>query len=288
MPLRDWLAALVVITAWGLNFVVIKIGLSEFPPLLMGALRFTLVAIPAVFFIKPPALPWRTVVLYGATISLGQFVFLFAAIYVGMPAGLASVVLQSQAFFTTLIAAVFLGERIRRHNVVGLLVAALGLVLIQQGAVAGTLSLTGFLMTLAAGLSWAIGNIVTKGVGKIDMLSLVVWGALVPPLPFLGLSLVFEGPALIMTSLQNATWVGVSMLAYLVVFATLLGYCLWGWLLSRHPAGQVAPLTLAVPVLGLLSTSLLLNEQLVFWQWVGGVVILVALAINSFGARVFR
>ncbi|MGE4371031.1 MAG: EamA family transporter, partial [Burkholderiaceae bacterium] len=164
MPLRDWLAALVVITAWGLNFVVIKIGLSEFPPLLMGALRFTLVAIPAVFFIKPPALPWRTVVLYGATISLGQFVFLFAAIYVGMPAGLASVVLQSQAFFTTLIAAVFLGERIRRHNVVGLLVAALGLVLIQQGAVAGTLSLTGFLMTLAAGLSWAIGNIVTKGV----------------------------------------------------------------------------------------------------------------------------
>ncbi|MGE4370516.1 MAG: EamA family transporter, partial [Burkholderiaceae bacterium] len=203
-------------------------------------------------------------------------------------AGLASVVLQSQAFFTTLIAAVFLGERIRRHNVVGLLVAALGLVLIQQGAVAGTLSLTGFLMTLAAGLSWAIGNIVTKGVGKIDMLSLVVWGALVPPLPFLGLSLVFEGPALIMASLQNATWVGVSMLAYLVVFATLLGYCLWGWLLSRHPAGQVAPLTLAVPVLGLLSTSLLLNEQLVFWQWVGGVVILVALAINSFGARVFR
>src|SRR3546814_6364263 len=92
MPFKDWLAALVVVTVWGLNFVVIKVGLSEVPPLLLGALRFIFVAFPAVFFIRRPLLPWRTIVLYGLTISLGQFVFLFTAMYVGMPAGLASLV----------------------------------------------------------------------------------------------------------------------------------------------------------------------------------------------------
>src|SRR5690606_35559224 len=112
MPLKDWLAALVVIVAWGSNFVVIKYGLSEIPPLLLGALRFMLVAFPAVFFVKRPNLPWRIIVLYGLTISVGQFSFLFTAMYVGMPAGLASLVLQSQAFFTILIAAVFLRERV--------------------------------------------------------------------------------------------------------------------------------------------------------------------------------
>ncbi len=104
MPAKEWLAALVVIIAWGLNFVVIKLGLSEIPPLLLGALRFSLVAFPAVFFIKRPTLPLRVVLLYSLTISLGQFTFLFTAIYVGMPAGLASLVLQSQAFFTVLMA----------------------------------------------------------------------------------------------------------------------------------------------------------------------------------------
>src|SRR5690606_34772594 len=117
MPLKDWLAALVVICAWGVNFVVIKVGLSEVPPLLLGALRFTFVAFPAILFVKRPQMPWRIIILYGLTISLGQFVFLFTAMYVGMPAGLASLVLQSQAFFTVLIAALLLGEGVRRHNI---------------------------------------------------------------------------------------------------------------------------------------------------------------------------
>src|SRR5690554_4221397 len=193
MPLKDWLAALVVITAWGMNFVVIKVGLDEIPPLLLGALRFTLVAFPAVFFIKRPALPWRIIILYGLTISLGQFIFLFTAMYVGMPAGLASLVLQSQAFFTVLIAALLLGEGVRRHNILGMGAAVLGLFLIQLGAAPGSMTLLGFLLTLLAALCWATGNIVVKHAGKVDMLGLVVWGALIPPLPFLALSWMLEG-----------------------------------------------------------------------------------------------
>lgn len=288
MPLKDWLAALAVITAWGLNFVVIKLSLGEVPPLLLGALRFTLVALPAVFFIRRPAIPWRIIVLYGLTISLGQFVFLFVAMSVGMPAGLASIVLQSQAFFTVLIAAVMMGEGVQRHNVLGIVVAAVGLGLIETGAAPGTLTLTGFGLTLLAALSWATGNIVVKHAsraGQFDMLSLVVWGALIPPLPFLGLSLYFEGAPAMVSSLLNITYVGVLAVFYLAIVATVVGYSLWGRLLSRHPASKVAPLSLLIPVLGLLSSSWLLGEHLTGLQWLGGLVVIVGLAVNVFGQR---
>ncbi|MGB3288337.1 MAG: EamA family transporter [Burkholderiaceae bacterium] len=285
MPLKDWLAALVVVTAWGLNFVVIKIGLSEVPPLLLGALRFICVAFPAVFFIKRPALPWRTIVLYGLTISLGQFVFLFTAMYVGMPAGLASLVLQSQAFFTVLIAALLMGEAVRWPNVLGMTVAVAGLVLIERGAAPGSMSVLGFVLTLAAALSWAAGNIVAKSAGKVDMLGLVVWGALIPPLPFLLMSWMVEGLDGMRASLAGITHVGILSVAYLALVATIVGYVLWGRLLVRHPASKVAPLSLLVPVVGLLSSAWFLGERLAAVQWLGGLVVMLGLAVNVFGQR---
>ena len=286
MPLKDWLAALVVITAWGMNFVVIKVGLGEIPPLLLGALRFTFVAFPAVFFIKRPALPWRIIVLYGLTISLGQFVFLFTAMSVGMPAGLASLVLQSQAFFTVLIAALLLGEGVRRHNVLGMLVAVAGLVLIHQGADVRTMSMLGFVLTLFAALSWAMGNIVAKTAGRqIDMVGLVIWGALIPPIPFLVLSWFLEGPDLMLASLAGISYVGVGAVIYLALVATIVGYVLWGRLLTHHPASKVAPLSLLVPIIGLVSSALLLDERLAAVQWVGGLIVMAGLVINVFGAR---
>jgi len=286
MPLKDWLAALVVITAWGMNFVVIKVGLDEIPPLLLGALRFTFVAFPAVFFVKRPALPWRIIVLYGLTISLGQFVFLFTAMSVGMPAGLASLVLQSQAFFTVLIAALLLGEGVRRHNVLGMLVAVAGLVLIHQGADVRTMSMLGFVLTLFAALSWAMGNIVAKTAGRqIDMVGLVIWGALIPPIPFLVLSWFLEGPDLMLASLAGISYVGVGAVIYLALVATIVGYVLWGRLLTHHPASKVAPLSLLVPIIGLVSSAVLLDERLAAVQWVGGLIVMAGLVINVFGAR---
>ncbi|NYT58512.1 EamA family transporter [Alcaligenaceae bacterium] len=287
MPLKDWLAALIIVCAWGVNFVVIKLGLGEIPPLLLGALRFTFVVFPAILFVKRPQLPWRMIVLYGLTISLGQFIFLFTAMSVGMPAGLASLVLQSQAFFTVLIAALLLGERVHAHNVLGLAVAVIGLILIQQGAAVGTLTLLGFLLTLVAAFSWASGNIVAKCAGKVDMLGLVIWGALIPPLPFLALSWIFEGPQRIYDSLSNITYVGVGAVAYLALVATVVGYVLWGRLLTRHPASKVAPLSLLVPVIGLVSAAVLLDEQLQLVQWAGGAIVMLGLIVNVFGPRLW-
>lgn len=282
MSPKDLLLALVVIVVWGLNFVVIKVGLHDMPPMLLGALRFLLAAFPAVLLVKRPQLPLRWLLAYGLTISLGQFAFLFSAMSVGMPAGLASLVLQSQAFFTLMFAALLIGERLRPSNLLGLLVAAAGLLLIGvQGD--RNMTLAGFALTICAAAMWALGNVVTRKIGKVNLVGLVVWGSLVPPLPFLALSWLLEGPEAIGTALRGFGLDSLLVLAYLAFGATLLGYGLWSRLLSRHPASQVAPFSLLVPVVGLSSSALLLGERLDTLQLLGALLVMLGLLINVWG-----
>ncbi|WP_322068629.1 EamA family transporter [Paraburkholderia bannensis] len=291
MSPKDLLLALVVVLAWGVNFVVIKVGLHGVPPLLLGALRFTLAAFPAVLFVKRPKLPLRWLLAYGATISFGQFAFLFTAMYVGMPAGLASVVLQAQAFFTLVFAAFFLGERFRAQNVIGLLIAAGGLALIGLQSSAGgasvqVMTVAGFVLTLCAACMWALGNIVTKKVGKIDLVGLVVWGSVIPPLPFFVLSYVMEGPQRIEAALTSIGMASIGAIVYLAFIATILGYSLWSRLLSKYPASQVAPFSLLVPIVGLASAALLLGERLTAAQVGGAALVMAGLIVNVFGGWV--
>lgn len=286
MSPKDLLLALLVIGVWGLNFVVIKVGLHDMPPMLLGALRFLLAAFPAILFIRRPQLPLRWLLAYGLTISLGQFAFLFSAMAVGMPAGLASLVLQAQAFFTLLLAALMLGERLRAGNLLGLLVAAGGLLLIGlQGE--RSMTLAGFALTICAAAMWALGNIVTRKLGKVDLVGLVVWGSLVPPLPFLALSWWLEGPAAIGSALRGIGLDSILVLVYLAFGATLLGYGLWSRLLSRYPVSQVAPFSLLVPVVGLSSAALLLDEHLGALQLLGALLVLLGLLINVWGGWLF-
>ncbi|WP_457789772.1 EamA family transporter [Pseudomonas sp. PL-6] len=284
MSPKDLLLALLVIVVWGLNFVVIKLGLHEMPPMLLGALRFLLAAFPAILFVRRPQVPLRWLLAYGLTISLGQFACLFYAMHVGMPAGLASLVLQSQAFFTLFFAALLLGERLRASNLLGLLVAAAGLALIGlQGGQAMTLA--GFALTIGAAAMWALGNIVTRKLGRVNLVGLVVWGSLVPPLPFLGLSLWLEGPAAIESALRGFGVEALLVLAYLAFAATILGYGLWSRLLSRYPASQVAPFSLLVPVVGIGCAALLLGERLGALQLVGAALVMGGLLINVWGGK---
>ena len=287
MSPRDLLLALVVVVAWGVNFVVIKVGLHGVPPMLLGALRFTFAAVPAVFFVKRPNLSWRWLFAYGATISFGQFAFLFSAMYVGMPAGLASLVLQAQAFFTLMFAALFLHERFRLPNVAGLLIAAGGLAVIGlQGG--REMTVAGFALTLCAACMWALGNIVTKKVGNVDLVGLVVWGSLIPPLPFFAASYLFEGPQRMVAALSGISAVSIFAVVYLAFIATLLGYGLWSRLLSRHPASQVAPFSLLVPIVGLASAWLFLDEQLNAVEIAGALLVMAGLAVNVFGGWVVQ
>ncbi|MCQ2028603.1 EamA family transporter [Stutzerimonas zhaodongensis] len=285
MSPKDLMLALVVIVVWGMNFVVIRVGLDNIPPMLLGCLRFMLAAFPAILFIKRPQMPLRWLLAYGATISLGQFAFLFSAMKVGMPAGLASLVLQSQAFFTLFFAVLFLGERLRLTNLVGLVIAAGGLLLIgMQGD--RSMTLAGFALTICAASMWALGNIVTRKVGKVNLVGLVVWGSLIPPIPFFALSWMLEGPVAIESALRGFSLDSALVLLYLAFGATILGYGLWSRLLSRYPANTVAPFSLLVPVVGLTSAALLLDEHLGFLQGVGAVLVMLGLAVNVGGGWV--
>ncbi len=285
MSPKDLMLALVVIVVWGMNFVVIRVGLDNIPPMLLGSLRFMLAAFPAILFIKRPKMPLRWLLAYGATISLGQFAFLFSAMKVGMPAGLASLVLQSQAFFTLFFAVLFLGERLRITNLIGLVIAASGLLLIgMQGD--RTMTLAGFVLTICAASMWALGNIVTRKVGKVNLVGLVVWGSLIPPIPFFALSWFLEGPAAIEAALRGFNMDSALVLLYLAFGATILGYGLWSRLLSRYPANTVAPFSLLVPVVGLTSAALLLDEHLGVLQAAGAVLVMLGLAVNVCGAWV--
>ncbi|WJV62472.1 EamA family transporter [Pectobacteriaceae bacterium CE70] len=292
MSIKDMLLALCVVVIWGLNFVVIKIGLHDIPPFLLAGLRFLLVALPAIFFVPVPRLPFRWLVAYGITISFGQFAFLFCAIKLGMPAGIASLVLQAQAFFTLLIGALLLGERLKWNQVAGILVAAAGIVLLAESGTASSATVgvtqSTLLLSLGAALCWACGNICNKLIMsryRIQIMSLVVWGALISVGPFLLCSWLFEGREVIVSSLVNIQLSTVLALIYLAFIATIIGYSIWGNLLARYETWRVAPLSLLVPVVGLLSAGVLLGETLSLLQITGTLLIMLGLLVNVFGAR---
>lgn len=286
MSLRHFLLALAVVTVWGLNFVAIRWGVDEVPPLLLTSLRFALAAVPAVFFIQPPKVGLGILVSYGIAIGVLQFGLLFAAIKLGMPAALSSLVMQLQAFFTIALAVVFLGERPGLFQLLGAAVAFAGIGLIGLERVDGA-ALAPLLMTIAAALFWGIGNVITKKAGQVDMLSFVVWSSLVPPIPLYVASLVFEGPGAVPQALGDITWLGAASLFFISYGATLFGYGAWSVLLQRHPANLVAPFTLLVPISGIGGAALLLGETVSGIEIAGSVLVFAGLLLNVFGPRLW-
>ncbi|MEH6577038.1 MAG: EamA family transporter [Amphritea sp.] len=288
MTLKDTLLSLVIVLVWGFNFVVIAWGLEGIPPLLMGGLRFLLVALIGSLIFSRPKIPLRWMIAYGMTLGFGQFAFLFTAMAVGMPAGLASLVLQSQALFTLVLAQLLLKETIKPHQVIAIMIAGSGLVLIGWTNSAGAMTAIGFGLTLAAAACWAIGNIINRAISQKGYhagVNLVAWSAWFPPLPFFAMSYLIEGEEAIIASLQSFSLVSAFALIYLALIATILGYGLWGHLLSRYPAAQIAPLTLGVPVVGLSCAGILLSEQVTLLQWWGVALVLLGLGFNMQGKR---
>lgn len=294
MSQRDWLSALVVIVVWGLNFVVMKWGLATLSPLLLCALRFVAASLPFVWFVRrPQALPWWLLAAYGLVQGVGQFGLLFTGMKLGMPAGMASVVLQVQAFITMLLAAAFMGEKPQRWQWWGLVCAIAGLALIgaAHGDSPAEMTLAGFLITVGAAAMWASSNLLTRKAaqyGAYTPVGFIVWTSLFPILPLLALSVGVDGVDAVAQQLQGIGWRELGVIAYLALLSTLLGYGLWTQLLQRYAASTVAPLSLLVPVIGLLSALLLLGERPTMWQWVGTLGVLVGMVVNQFGGRWLR
>lgn len=280
---KDICLALMVVVIWGVNFVVIHVGLPGVPPLLFAALRFAVICL-VVPFVPRPQVKWRDLAAVGLLMSAGQFGFLYSALAVGLASGLASLLLQAQALFTVAVAAVVLRERPRPVQLIGLAVAVGGLVVVGAGQ-SGATPAVGIALCLAAAACWGAGNVAARRCSGASGLGLTVWGSIFVPLPLLALSVLIDGPAAIGQALTHIGWPAVLSTVYTVVLASLVGYTVWNGLLGRYPAGIVAPFTLLVPVVGLLAGSLLLDEKIRLTTLVGGALLLVGVAVVVVGPR---
>jgi drug/metabolite transporter (DMT)-like permease len=288
MTPKDMLLGLTIIFAWGFNFVVIRWGLNDLTPMMLGGLRFLVIALVGSFFFARPKTPLKWILLYGLSLNFGQFALLFTAMEFGMPAGLASLVLQSQAIFTLFFAALFLKEFIRPYQLISIGIAASGLTVIGLNSANTTMTVLGFAITLASASSWALGNIVTKTIsrrGYESNLNLIVWSCWFSPIPFFICAYFIDGSDVMWQNIVSIRWQTLAVLAYLSIGATILGYGLWSYLMSRYPAGTVAPLALGVPVIGLTSSAVLLNEQISHAQWAGIALVMAGLVMNTLGGR---
>lgn len=250
MPRRDVGLAVLVILVWGVNFVAAKIAMEDLPPLLMASMRFVLVALPAVFFVPRPRMGFWPVLASGLTMGALQFGLLYTGMVLGMPAGLASLVLQVQTLFTVVIAAMVLREKLSRIQVIGIPVGLLGMAVVGAQHVAQAPALP-FMLCIAAAACWACGNVITRRHPPRSGFSLVVWSALVPPIPLLLASFWLEGhPASAWTAVQHISLRSLGGLAFIAYGASMFGYGIWNLLLSRHSAATVAPWSMFVPVIG--------------------------------------
>lgn len=291
MKKNDFILALLVVIVWGANFTVIKLGLGGVPSMLLVALRYMTV-LPALFFVKKPEIDWKYGIAYGFSVGVLQFSCLFYALEIGMPAGLSSIILQSAAFMTPLLAAIFLKEKIRINQVAGLIVAAGGLYLIGRSAGSGgdsSIPLPALVLTLAAAFFWAISNVILKFASnkiekegkKLDMVGVVVWTSLVPPLPLFIMSMIKDSPQVVMSTIMNLSPMSIFSIIYLALGATIFGYGAWNVLLGKYEASKIAPLSLMVPVTGLITARIVLGEVMTPMQWAGGLVIIAGLAIAN-------
>jgi O-acetylserine/cysteine efflux transporter len=288
MTLTDVFTALAVVTIWGVNFVVIKIGLQDLPPILFTSLRFLFAALPLVFFIKRPQCSLGLLLAYGMFQFALQFTLLFTGIKLGLPAGLASLVIQLQAFFTIGLAVLMLGERPKAIQLAGAFIAFSGMALVALH-LEGKATVIGFVLVVLAGACWAVANIVTKrmGQGQVSALSLVVWGSLVATPPLFLASWIGEGATAWQLAAHNFSGKTLLTVLFQAYPNTIIGFGIWSMLMRRYPSATVAPFSLLVPVAGMLSAAIVLDEALQWWKVAAGVLVLAGLALSQFGGRLW-
>lgn len=284
MRFHHILLAILVAGLWGFNFIAVKMGLEEMPPFLYCSARFVIACLPLLFFIKKPAVSWAIIIGIGVSQGIAKFGFMFMGLHMGMSAGLASLVLQSQAFFTTVMSVFLLSDKIRPNQIIGMLIAFVGIAMIGINLHEGG-TLVGFLLILAAAISWAYCNILFKLAGKVNMFSLVVWSSLIPPIPMFLLSFVFEGPEALPQMLSKMTLLGWGCLAFTACGSTWAGSTLWGILLRNYDASVVAPYSLLIPIFGISFGHVLLNEQFTPLTYGACGLVFLGLVVNQWGTR---
>ncbi|MGE8399332.1 MAG: EamA family transporter [Burkholderiales bacterium] len=262
MSKRDLVAGVLVTVLWGCNFSVIELGLRSLDPYLLTLLRFVFCAMPLVFFVKRPAgISYGVLALYGVTFGAGLWWVVNFAMYQGLSPGMSSVFLQFSAFFTILLSSLLLGERVSGIHLCGMASAACGLIMIL--ALGGESStVTGVLLVLIAALAWSLCNLVVKLKRPADMVAFIIWSSLFSVPAIFVLTVAANGWASFAVLAGGIAWEALFSVLFQSYITTILGYLVWNNLMKKYPAAQVAPLSLLVPISGLVASYLFLGEQM--------------------------
>ncbi len=285
MSFSHFLLAFSVVFVWALNFVAIEVAVETIPPIFLNVLRFFLLSIPAVFFVKRPTAPFAIVLAYGLVLFALSFSLLFVGMRLGVSAGLASVLFQAQVFFSILFGILLFEEKLHVWQILGgiLSFCGIGWIALNTG---GNLTVSGLTLVLLGSAAWGMGNTISKKLGKVNMISLVIWGSAIAWPPLLILSLFLEGPAAIGQSLTHLSIPSVISVLYIVLGSTLFGFATWAWLIHHHPLSKIIPFTLLVPVLGLIDSAAIMGESLPWWKIGASLIVILGLCLNLLGPRI--
>ncbi|MFB6325151.1 EamA family transporter [Pantoea deleyi] len=287
MKLSHLLLAVLITAIWGVNFSVIKLGLHAVDPFLLAGIRFTLCALPAILFIKKPDVPWRYLIGYGLVFGIGLWGLVNLGIQAGLSAGIASLLLQFSAFFTLLLGSLVFRERLSRYQIAGGLIACAGLLSIFF-ITDGSVTISGVLLVLAGAIAWSVANIISKRAGTRQVFAFLVWSSAFAPLPLFLLDGVVNGMAGYRALYSHADSLALLSILFQAYPNTLLGYWVWNGLLKRYPVSTVAPLSLLVPVFGILGSVAIFGETLSTQKIAALVLIVTGLAVGLYGPRLAR
>lgn len=279
MKLVHALLAITVMAIWGLNLVVAKTSMEIIPPFLLCFFRFFLLSTPAILFVKRPKVPFKLLVGYGLFMFLLQYGFLFFGLFAGVSPGVASILSQSQVFFSILLGVICFKEKVLFGQILGGLLGFSGIAVILLN-LGGNITFFGCMLVLAAALAWALGNIVSKQIGKVSIVSLVIWASFLAWPPFLLISFFAEGTSTILDVFHQISWQLVGSVLYISFVSTLVAFSIWSYLIHHNPVGKVAPFTLLLPVFGILASVLLLGEPLQLWKIIAALLVIGGLGIN--------
>ncbi|MFZ4773028.1 MAG: EamA family transporter [Chlamydiia bacterium] len=279
--------SLLITAIWGFNFVVIKYCLTSMSPLMLCVLRFFFASIPLVFFVPPPKIRFSLIALYGIVMFAIQFSLLFFGLYLGMEAGITSILLQSQVFFSLFIGIFVFKERIRSWHAVGCAISFLGIGIVI-GNLDSSVTFQGFLPIIGAATCSSCGNFISKKIGNVNSLSLVAWGSLVAWPILAMMALIFEGPSSMMNTVSNLDQGALIGIFFITYISTLFAYAIWSWLIANYPLRTITPFTLLTPVFALICAVIFLNETLEAWKVLAAFFVLSGLAINIFGHHILR
>lgn len=278
----------VLITAiWGVNFSVIKLGLATVDPFILAGIRFSLCALPAIFFIRKPDVPWRYIIGYGLVFGIGLWGVVNLGIEAGLSAGIASLVLQFSAFFTILLGGWVFKEALTRFQVLGMLIALAGLLCIISIS-DGSVSLCGVLLVLVGAASWSVANIINKKASTRDVFGFLVWSSAFAPIPLFALDYAVNGRVGYTTLVNQIDATALLSILFQVYPNTLFAYWIWNSLLKTYPVSTVAPLSLLVPIFGMLGSVVVFNESVPLNKILAVVLILIGLAVGLYGQRIFN